>query len=297
MHQKKALHQYSALALSFLFAGKEMEAQIVYTDIDPDIYWHGWDSNHIDILLDPDNDGISDFRIYTCSSSTEFYSCSGYAGAWFISAYRSNKVATGVLPVPTVSSINAACVSMCDEFYNLTQGVKPVLAGEEISGALHWGQQKLIFANHNLDYPKPKYGLFYPADDLDYFLPILVADYGTNFGWIRLRNENSNWAKTISDYGLNLVSDSAILAGDTSDLAESLTPGEANMYANGSTVYFSVSDFGQNNITIYDIKGAEVYTATFYSRMFECSLDVPRGIYIGKIQNENGVYCSKLFIE
>ena len=65
------LTQYSVAGAAFLAVGQGADAQIMYTDIDPDVQvgidW--WEFATDEYLIDMNDDGIDDFRIYAVSVS------------------------------------------------------------------------------------------------------------------------------------------------------------------------------------------------------------------------------------
>ena len=72
---KKKIAGYSAMAVAVLARSNAADAQVIYTDINPDHEMQGWHSNY---FLDLNNDGIDDFKF-----NFLFVSSSSGGSSWF----------------------------------------------------------------------------------------------------------------------------------------------------------------------------------------------------------------------
>ncbi len=298
MKKEQLLAQYSTLALSILLC-KNSEGQVLYTDIDPNVWWQ-WDANDFELLIDVDQDGLMDFRFFTCSSWTEYYSCSGFAGAFFISAYRSNLLGNTMLPLPTPSELGCVCVGICDSFYNQTMGVRPALLGDTISLEDNWGIAELIYAENDCDSPDPHYGLLTRTDDYDYYIPLQLKDHGIHFGWVRLDHLAIIAEKIIFDMAYETQEGQPIIAGDTSDLVdvEQLEDNFiSNIYCYEGILNISLHERLDGKIILYDMHGNEIFTDYLNDKYYSTQLNVPRGIYMVKLETNNINFSKQIFIQ
>ncbi len=292
------LSQYSAFALSIILC-KDSDAQVLYSDINPDVWWQ-WEYNGFEFPIDVDQDGQMDFRFFTCASATEGYSCSGFAGAFFISAYRSNLVGSAILPIPTPSEIECICSDICDSFYNQTMGVKPVLLNDTISIHDNWGAAYLIYAENVCGFPSPHYGLLTRTDEYDYFIPLQINDYGTHLGWVRLNHKASVAEKKIFDMGYQIQLGQPIVAGDTSNIisGEEQLEGEefAHLYYHANTLYITFQEYTDCKINVFDMQGNKLFSDFTGYKYYSTPLNLPTGIYVVKLELELSVLTKRLFI-
>jgi len=285
----KRINAYAIAAGCFLYLNREASGQVIYTDIDPNVWWQ-WDHNDFEFAIDVDQDGLMDFRFFTCSSSTEYYSCSGFAAAFFISAYRSNLVGNTLLPLPTPSDMNCVCVGICESFYNQTMGVRPALADDTISIEDNWGTAQLIFAENSCDFPDPNYGLFTRTDEYDYFIPLQLNDYGTHLGWVRLNHKESIAEKIIFDMAYETQPEKPVIAGDTTDLVDVLETSDnyiSSMYVYGNELFLYLKENVKCELSLFDTQGNKIFTDFIHDVYYSTELNLPCGVYVVKLEGDN----------
>lgn len=291
---KSSLKDYLGFGTAFL-AGVSANAYVDHTDFDPDIWWQ-WDSNNFSFPVDVDHDGLYDFRFFTFESSTEYYSCSGFAAAFFIEPYRSNLLGNGLLPVPTPSYVGCVCVGMDESFYNLTMGVKPVYFGETISSDDQWGNAQLLFASNSCDWPDPIYGMLLPNDFFDYFIPVQLRDHGNHYGWIRLTHEATYAVKKIMDMAYETNENVPIVAGVLKD--EVITENGPNIIFENildGFVLHPVNLSEPADFIVTDINGKIIQSdKIFNSDVFISDKLISTGVYLITVSSQEGKWVKKI---
>jgi hypothetical protein len=201
----KRLTSYSLFSTAFLLAGVETNAQVIYTDVDPDESYIG-DGESYD--LDLNNDGTTDFIIsiksaiypgmfYTVSSGATF---SGIIRSVYINPYPGNEIAGSL--ADGANAFNA---------YALVGPGMSFTSASELILDFFWGV---------VDYPLP--GSIYSYAMLgdwpgvtDKFLAFRFQDAGeTYYGWARLDAGYDCASFTIKDYAYNATPDTPIETGE-----------------------------------------------------------------------------------
>lgn len=291
MHSQ--IKNYLSLGAAYL-AGYAVNASIYYTDFDPDIWWQ-WDNNNFDFFVDVDHDGLNDYRFKTYVSSTEYYSCSGFAGVFFMEPLRENQIANALLPVSTPSEIWCPCVNWPEAVYNLSMGVDPYFLGDMISSGLHWGQSSLLFAKNDCGSPFIDFGLLTPTDEQSYYIPIKLKDHGDHYGWIRLNHKASIAEKKIFDMAYETIENKEIIAGARFDAIE-------NEY--GTNIVFSFTEGGvlihslnlkqPATYTLTDISGKIIQSGKILnSEIFISNKIISKGVYLITVNAGEGKWVKK----
>ena len=217
------LTQYSAACAAFLAVGHGADAQIVYTDIDPDVQvgidW--WEFATDEYLIDMNDDGINDFRIYAVSVS--------FSSASVLDTYYMNVIALGSNSVAFENIVIfdnyvGGYSSSCGAVVTVTDDITPrmdfgTLVSEDLGfkngGAYLWADQE--------------YGAFgdYDGCFIDDVFMVAFGEWPFNEGYIGVKlnidGENHygyiqayvdyNYT-TIKSYAYNAVPDEPIAAGD-----------------------------------------------------------------------------------
>lgn len=185
----KKLASYSALATIVLAGSKSSDAQILYTDVNPD------DTIHVvgDYLLDLNNDGTIDFHFNLTHKATLSGGTYSSVDQIRVVGYGSNSVLRD--PSPPYSSYPYAQV---------------LLSGALIGGSATFSYQDILATNSD--------GYSYWGDwrgVSNAFLGLkLSVNFTTYYGWARLSVDSVCDELIVSDYAVDTVANQAIIAGD-----------------------------------------------------------------------------------
>lgn len=185
----KKLASYSALATVVLAGSKSSNAQILYTDLNPD------DTVHVvgDYLLDLNNDGTIDFHFNLTHKATVSGGTYSSVDQIRVVGYGSNSVLRD--PSPPYSSYPYAQV---------------LLSGALIGGSSTFSYQDILATNSD--------GYSYWGDwrgVSNAFLGLkLTVNFNTYYGWARLSIDSVCDELIVSDYAVDTVINQAIIAGD-----------------------------------------------------------------------------------
>lgn len=273
-HEKLAA--YSIMAGSFLFAKNDLVAEIIYTDIVPDIVLE----NDDDLDLDIDLNGINDFR---------FFLDSGRFAVWggFYSSYSFSSILSSVQNIRALCFDNNAMVTQYFTstskgtiyfFASLDPLTSNVMINEDAFNLIDAGQihiarkQRTVSAtsyeplgdwvysnwsnpwNYNLLHGEDRYAgiQFYDENDC------------LHYGWIRCAVVDSSEQLVIKDFAYETFCDWGIETGVTSGghitISENNLSG-ANIYCNSTNIIIDLAQLNENtSLHIYDISGKLIYT-------------------------------------
>lgn len=263
MHNR--LIQYSALALAFIAKNEEADAQIIFTDINPDdsLFF----SAGLPLEIDMNDDGTDDVTIHVSS----YNKGSGYEhfyGAW-IEAGENISFATNIVPAFTLfGEYSTYC------YYPPENAVQKLETGVNVNDALNWGTVQLLFDEVQCgEYGDiGQRGLNWAGDYS--FIGVKYTGSESFFGWIRLRADNVD-ALLIDSYAVTETPDDSISTFlPQADTARAVTL--LNDTATGTTTDLHVSFLkAANEVTVseyrilitefYDVEDLTVDVASLVS--------------------------------
>ena len=296
--KKNLQKKLSAFIVTAMLFSVSANAQIVYTDVNPDstMYCH---ANFIipvtkNYNLDLNNDANNDF---------------------IITALHSNPPQIGS---PTYSYVNAGQLNgnaVKDTLVNTINVSIPLQFNAVIGSNLLLNQSWQTSGPHSLK--NGMYGGGLASDTVwglwdslsDYYLGLRLLQSGqTYYGWVRLRVDvTSSYASLIvKDYAYNSIPNQPILAGQTTatGITENPFASSIHLFPNPATNQLTMGN-GKliiKNVTIYDLTGREVYNENHqnpYSNR-EISIDVskfPAGVYAVQIKTADFIATKKLVVE
>lgn len=224
--QKKLLG-YSTSACSFLLLSQGANAQIIYTDLDPDVFLSPYYDDQY--LLDIDNDGVNDvnFKLYQFG----FTMYVGYDYLAELEPLYGNKIAY----------IYDSSFRECSSWLNIEKVVPVIEAEDTIDSAMQFMNELAIFASisHD-DYPCYDSGQQFGSwlEKTGMFAAVEIHKGSLiYYGWIRL-SMNEWYEITIEDYAYESIPGIPIIAGRTSGTTAIATSPASNLYLD------DISDFG-----------------------------------------------------
>ncbi|MDD3875660.1 MAG: T9SS type A sorting domain-containing protein [Bacteroidales bacterium] len=271
MKTKTTLLILTAALLISLFAAKT-NAQIVYTDIDPDttIYVPNV-PYYVDAMnnfeFDINNDSIPDFRFIARN-----YSYESTYGIMLSLLKRNNNFVSG------------GCAS---------GGYREdIFINDTIYNNLNWYWIKHIKTTPNI------FDCELPVGDI-YFGLMHVKNSDTLYGWVRCTATNNSI--TVKDYAYNTIPNMSILAGQTElgigNFAQSTN---INIYENSGYLNVSITYpyQTQGHIRIYNQQGALVKAVSINGQQNTIPLaGLAQGIYIVQVATQTEIVNKQIFLQ
>jgi len=274
------------LLLSLCVMNQFANAQIVYTDINPDLTGGQYG-------LDLNNDGITDFNI----SAFNMNDANGYSS--YVRAYGLNG--------------NSVALSSLNSFY-----AKGFTSGSTIDASVVWATQGTLKSKYNYCVPfgscsSGGSGSFGGGDK--YLGLRLIVNGQTYYGWARLKKvavSNNTASFVIRDYAYDNTPSHSIIAASISgarlavensliesDIALNVFP---NPVSNSTTISFSLPKSEKISLKIFDVNGRLVTILS--EQVFEAGEnelvwnadDVCAGIYFFQFQTAENLQTVKLIV-
>lgn len=265
------LKSYSALASSIALMSSQADAQIIYTDINPDSTTNiGGDFYNLDL----DNGGIFDYTI-TLNIGAGTYTSQQVA----ISPTGSNGIAgdtVGAYVYPFAFNSGDTIKSTLQFNFTSSQSM-----------ASYFG-------------PSYSYGNFIGQTDKFIGLQFNIG-INLHYGWARFDVDSTASQFTIKDYAYNSTPDAYILAGEMPvGISENALTNNTSIYSSDKNIVvkFLTEKVIQADIKITNALGQEIYKATLSNK--ETYIDMSKektGIYFVTISQENIVYTKKVLIK
>jgi hypothetical protein len=288
----KQLQSYSALVAG-LITVEAAHGQIVYTDVDPDEDVHGDydalnykdDGAVVTYQIDLDDDGNADYTLRVRSDQAH--------GAGFLDPEEGNYYVIN----PESTSPFASPLDSLDQIgddndqtwetllvypngYNYL-GTVTTLGKTAAEGGGGW------------------------TGKTDKYLG-LKFQIGSNYhyGWVRMDTRDDSRLYTVKDFAYNTVPDSSIKAGQT--VAEtggetaiiSAKVSDTKVYVSGNQLNIVLSgEEGLNSdVKLYNLSGSLVLEGKLENLENVFSLDAQAGLYLLKIDFEDGIYTKKIIL-
>ena len=296
--KKQLLQKLSALIVTAMLFSVSANAQIVYTDVNPDSILYDnipGPSPTPYYNLDLDNNANNDF-ILTASYSGSLAIPVQYSSIVFASPLNGNAVKdtlVNTINVPIPIPFNAVIDSNL-LFHQSWQ-----------TSGLH----SMKSENYNQNSGITTYGLW---DNLsDYYLGLRLLQSGqTYYGWVRLRvnvapGPSGGFASLIVQaYAYNTIANLPILAGQTTTtgIIEDSFASSINLFPNPATNHVTIdlpNAKEKVEITITDITGKIIYAtiATNTQKVEVNTKDFAEGIYVVQLQTADFTVTKKLVVE
>ena len=282
----KNVKSYSALAVG-LIAADAVQAQIVYTDVDPDMVVHGnfdaadwhdataWASYQIDL----DDDGNTDYTMRILSGLQHGVGNLDPAGD---NQYVNNPANPFATPIEKGVEIGAASQEW--------KGLLVYPNGYNYLGTLTTFGKTVEQGGGGFTGKTDKYvGLKFKIGS------------NTHYGWARLDARDDSRQYTLKDFAYESTPDKSILAGDGQVNVGLVKRDSKNLKINTVGKNISIDLVNQANaagtVKIFNITGQEVLSAKIDSNNHDFSLNANSGIYLVKVSVAGVQYSQKIFIK
>ena len=276
------LKAYSALAAGVIALAGNADAQILYTDINPDTII-GQNSSY---LLDLNKDGTPDFR--------------------FSQTYKVNVNSGSTIPYNTVeitplNSGNRALNTSSEDPYPVALPLNASIGPDAAFWDNYSNRARILNASYDVKGTFNYLGKWLGVID-KYIGMYIQLDGKKYYAWARLDIAKNPESFTIKDFALNTVADEKILAGDKGLVG--IMNQELNIntliYTNNKDLYinFKNSEKINGKIDLYNTSGQLMNSLTISENENHFIMEnVSSGIYILKIQTNKGILSKKIRIE
>jgi len=287
------LKDYASFAASILILTGKTDAEVIYTDIDPDIVLDT-DGNYY--ALDMDGNGSGDFQFlkstFSINPSFSYYY---YFQELVVGPFSQNAVAgiSHYYPYPGVYG-----------FFPYA-----LVINNLVDSRMNWqtsALQFLAWKTWTVDYDAHCYLCYWNQDKepevIDHFLGVRFSDLLSNnyYGWIRCDVKEDGGILVLKDYAYEAEPEYPILSGSIETYQE-IVPGniDGEIYAAGNTIHISVPHRPTlaYKINILNIIGQSVYSTQNEEPFIEIQLEVPRGIYIVVVTSGDDKLSKEVLLE
>jgi hypothetical protein len=261
----KKLKAYSALAAS-AFATIPAEAQVMITDINPDVILESGQTYEIDFLGDSDADLVIINNSFLSGS---------------VAHHSENMLVSGGSFAGYVATIDIYFFPLLSQFNS----------GETISAGMNW------LSNLGIGYFDLVGGDGQWVNAIDKFAGFRINDGSdTYYGWVRMDVTQEPFTMVVKDYAYNLTSDEAIVTQiPVSIHAEEEIP--AHVYFESNILYFQMYEHATDAILgLYNMNGESLLTKKVTSGEMEINLqNFAAGVYVVTV-TANGQTCSSKLV-
>jgi hypothetical protein len=282
----KNVKSYSALAVGLL-AADAVQAQIVYTDVDPDMVVHGnfeaadwhdasaWASYQIDL----DDDGNTDYTMRILSGLQHGVGNLDPAGD---NQYVNNPANPFAAPLEKGVEIGASSQEW--------KGLMVYPNGYNYLGTITTFGKTLEQGGGGFTGKNDKYvGLKFKIGSK------------THYGWARLDARDDSRQYTLKDFAYESTPDKAIKAGDGQVNTGISKLGSKDMKINtvGKNISIELANkaYTSGTVKVFNIAGQEVLSAKIDSKNHEFSVNAISGIYLVKVSVAGTQYSQKIYIK
>lgn len=285
----KKISAYSTLAAAFLAGRNEADAQIIYTDVNPDTTF----SQNMSLYsLDLDNDGQPDFKIGMIK----------YTG--FVSAVAAEG--------PTGNSVMGTASTFSSSTRYLARALN---VGDPINVNQQWqacnassfsGTGSSFSASMILGADVPVYSIVLGnwLGVQDKYLGLkFISDGDTYYGWARLDVDTVNWSFTVKDYAYNAEADSAINAGQMFPLSsDEINKAKEDLFIiknvnNSLFLSLNSNEFIGSKLTIFNVAGEEIRSSELSDIETPLNLrNLGKGVYLINVVNGDKKQVKKVIV-
>ena len=292
---KDKIKKYSVLAEAVL-AGGAVNAQIQYTDIDPDIVV---DPSNSPYTLDLNGDSVDDIEFTV--SATSGAGSSSYMGIPFTYTYAVQYAIAGMNNggLAGVNSVTSSGSTFAVDAHDF---------GAEIGAADDFSSSGALGVVGNVNVPA--FGINQEINDgaflnsnggtvgEKYLGYSLSGASGANYGWVRLSVADSAASITIMAHAINTVADQSIYAGNAASISDASIDDKVSIVSALECVKVKVpSDLLGGNLSIFDMTGKVVSQVSVENINTTLSTkDYNTGIYIVRFTFNNEVVNKRIYI-
>jgi hypothetical protein len=292
---KDKIKKYSVLAGAVLTGGA-VNAQIQYTDMDPDIVI---DPTNSPYLLDLNGDSVDDITFAV--SATSGAGSSSYMGIPFTYTYAVQYAVAAMAGggMAGVSSVTSSGTSFAVDAHDF---------GAEISDADDYSSSAALGVVGNVNVPALginqgiNEGAFLNSNGGSlgdkYLGYSLSGASGSNYGWIRLSVADSAASITIKSHAINTVVDQSIYAGNAASVSDVSIDDKVSIVSAIENVKISVpNELLGGDLSIIDMTGKTVSQVSIENiNTLISTKDFNTGIYIVRFTFNSDIVNKRIYI-
>lgn len=271
----KKLKSYSALAGTVTAVVASANAQVVYTDVAPDVTVNG---NQSAYALDLDNDGNADFLFVTVDTT--------------ISSVGVKRVAA--LPYQSGNAMAATTSAGPNATYIYPLALA---AGQTVDANMSWnsGSVQSMASQFVFSTGTGSFGNWIGATDK--YLPLRFIMGGANhYGWARFDVASTSDQFTIKDYAYDGTAETAVVTGAQSAGISNIHAIDLAIYSFENTINlaFATHEAANGIVTVTNVLGQEIKNVTINSQIMHIDMsDVVAGTYFVVVKQNNGIVATK----
>ncbi len=273
------LKSYSALAGSVLAVAGSADAQIIYTDVNPDTLMNSTLGSLITYDVDFDNNGITDMSVgtyaYAYGGSNLNYSFN-FLSPDAVSAAIGTIDANYSLPTPTPLAsgvfVDPASVNWLDTTASggTTQFNAATFMGTTLLGTFNTGADAYIGAR-------------------------FLIGANTHYGWIRINVSADCSTTTVKDFAYKAVPNTGLNTGETGLGINEILSSTWSAAVNGKNII--VKSENDAAVTIIDVTGREIATGNVENGIATIALpDASTGLYLVRMQQGTSTGSKKVIL-
>jgi len=274
--RKEKLRNYSIVAGSVAAAATGANAQVMYTDVNPDATVGLGQTYNLDL-----NATTVDFVIAVSTISQSFITGTG--------AGMVTGASNGIVGI--ASSGSGFSLNLIDTltFGTTIDNTNTYVIGGSTSSA----PPALLAANTNLF----DFGSWLGANNMYAGLKFMIGS-NTHYGWVRMSVDANVTQVTIKDYAYEATAGEGILAGDNNTSVETNLRDEVDMFiSNGQLVVSPFNNTLTNGmVTVTNLQGQVVATFAVNGRTSFDMSAFAAGMYVISATFDQGVAVEKLFV-
>ncbi|HRF75467.1 MAG TPA: T9SS type A sorting domain-containing protein [Chitinophagales bacterium] len=283
---------YATLAAMFLHQ-ENSSAEVIYTDIEPDILIHN--PGQI-FILDINDDGIADFNFLF--STTHFAYFTYFGG---INFYQLN----AILALPQNDNAIAAFTGSGGAYvypYVIDEGISigPVTGNFSDKSIQTMAYQFYAIIQSYFYYPIYIAGDWVFGETKKYVGLQLHANDSIYYGWLRLDVATNNRSFTVRDFAFETVAETAISTFIPVAINQISPTYNCDIYANANTIYINLHSTNNKNAiaTIYNLEGRKILSKEINNGTNSISIEnVPAGMYIVNVNCEDQIKSETILLQ
>lgn len=281
---KDKLKSYSALASAVFGTAAAADAQIVYTDVTPDVTLSVINDSLNSYDVDFDNAGTPDMAIATY----------GYLYNYGGTDYQLNYVFSFVAPNATAALV-AAMETAGTSSYPATTSLA---SGTAIGSSATWldttAAGGTFFFTSAYGFTQTLLGTANTGTDT-YIGARFLIGANTHYGWVRINVATDASSVVIKDYAYNATANGPINAGQTVGVAE-IAATSWNAYSNGSSIIVK-ADF-DGNVEVIDMTGNLITSGVIANGELTMNVsNASAGMYLVRVTNGTTTATKKISLK
>lgn len=281
---KDKLKSYSALASAVFGTAAAADAQIVYTDVTPDVTLSVINDSLNSYDVDFDNAGTPDMAIATY----------GYLYNYGGTDYQLNYVYSFVAPNATAALVAAMETAGTSSFPATTS----LASGTAIGSSATWldttAAGGTFYFTSAYGFTQTLLGTANTGTDT-YIGARFLIGANTHYGWVRINVAADASSVVIKDYAYNATANGPINAGQTVGVAE-IAATSWNAYSNGSSIIVK-ADF-DGNVEVIDMTGNLITSGVIANGELTMNVsNASAGMYLVRVTNGTTTATKKISLK